>query len=211
MSTTFAADYEWQVQFKPDMERIITSALDIPAVDIEFTTPDSDADRKFNTDIYLRYEGRIQRMSQRLRRYTIGDDFTLRYGRPSTRTEWEKLWAGFGDLLFYGRGRNDQRVDRWFIGRLDVLRSWVRDYMDRDELPPHTMQTNRDGSSSFVIFRRRDLPSKFVIASDDEEQEYIDACWTIVKNARDLNSSGHSGIVRWARAALGLDDKDQAA
>lgn len=36
--------------------------------------------------------------------------------------------------------------------------------------------------------------------------ELWDAWWTIVKNSRDLNDSGHARAVRWARAGLGFDE-----
>lgn len=37
-------------------------------------------------------------------------------------------------------------------------------------------------------------------------REFRDACWAIVKSTKDLHETGHGAAVRWARAALGLDD-----
>ncbi len=200
---TYAEDYRWQLQFQPAVEEILTETFGVPKYDVTFTSPESEDDRHYNTDIWIMVEGHPLRVSQRIRRYVIGDDFTLRYFRPGALTEWQKVWAGFGDYLFYGRGR-DRRVDTWFIGKMDVLRRWVSEYLDRGEEPPHVTKTNADGSSEFVVFSRSALPSEFTVA-EDLDLGKREVCWAIVKDARGLNDSGHGAAVRWARAWLGLD------
>ena len=204
MSNTFADDFRWQLQFQPAVREIVMSAFGIGGVDVTFTSPDSDDDRRFNTDILIVFDGRVHRVSQRLRRYVVGDEFTLRYGRPSSPTEWQKLWAGFGDYLIYGRGLRNLRVDTWFVGAMDVFRSWAKSFLDRGDVPPHISQTNADGSSSFVAFSRSDLPPEFTVA-EDEEADLRDAWWAIVKDSRGMEATGHAAAVRWARAGLGLD------
>lgn len=207
MSGTFASDYRWQLKFQPAIREVTTEAFGITSADVRFTQPESDDDRRFNTDALLWIEGRPHRMSMRVRRYVIRDEFTLRHLRPNTTTEWQKLWAGYGDFLFYGKGRDrDLRIEQWFIGRLDVFRRWVMSFLDRGENPPHGVQTNRDGSSSFVTFSRGNLPYEFTVAEDDEV-ELRDAWWSIVKDARGMEATGHAAAVRWARAGLGLDDR----
>lgn len=207
MSGTFASDFRWQATYDGVVTETLASALSISLSDVRVTSPESDDDRRYNTDILVWYEGRPQRVSRRLRRYVVGDEFTLRYGRPAAPTEWQKLWAGFGDLYFYGRGREDGRVDRWFLGRLAVFKEWVRDHLARGVDPPHILKTNRDGSSEFVSFSRSELPIGFTLASDDDEQELTQAWWDIVRDSRGLEKTGHASVVRWARAGLGLDDR----
>lgn len=38
-------------------------------------------------------------------------------------------------------------------------------------------------------------------------REMRDACWAIVKDSKGMEATGHAAAVRWARAALGLDDR----
>lgn len=203
-SRTFADDYGWQVQYEPAIAEIITSAFGIATVDITFTRPDSDDDRRYNTDILIRLGGRVRRVSQRLRRYVVGDEFTLRYGRPTSATEWQKLWAGYRDLLLYGRGTPSRQVDTWFIGDMNVFALWAKSYLDRGADPPHVVKENRDHSSTFVAFSRSLLPAEFTIA-EDEEAELRDVWWSIVRDGKGMEANGHAAAVCWARAGLGLD------
>lgn len=39
------------------------------------------------------------------------------------------------------------------------------------------------------------------------DREVREAAWAIVRNARDLNATGHHRAVRWARGWLGLDEQ----
>ena len=91
MPRNYETDYAWQAQYKPAVSRLIVVFLGVPLSDIEFTSPESEDDRKHNTDIFIKYEGRIQRVSQRLRRYVVAEDFTLRYERPESLSEWWKV------------------------------------------------------------------------------------------------------------------------
>lgn len=206
MSRTFADDYRWQVQFQPAVQRIVTDTFGIQPEQIIFTSPETEDDRRYNTDAWITIEGHSYRMSQRIRRYTVGDEFTLRYLRPGARTEWQKVWAGFGDYLLYGRGIDrGRRLEDWFIGRMDIFRDWVTDHLRRGVDPPHVVKANRDGSSQFVAFSRGALPPEFTVA-EDATTVARDVQWSIVKDARGMAADGHGAAVRWARAALGLDD-----
>lgn len=37
-------------------------------------------------------------------------------------------------------------------------------------------------------------------------REMRDVCWAIVKDSKGMEATGHAAVVRWARAALGLDE-----
>lgn len=203
-SRTYASDYTWQLTFQPAVREILTETFAINDYDVTFTSPESEDDRHFNTDVWIMTDGHPKRVSQRIRRYVVGDEFTLRYARPGSATEWQKVWAGFGDFLFYGRGiEGNRRVEDWFVGSMAVFRDWVLDYLNRGEDPPHVVKENRDSSSSFVAFSRRHLPSSFTLA-EDADTETREACWAIVKDSRGMNETGHGAAVRWARAWLGL-------
>ena len=204
-SRTFADDYRWQLQFEPAVTEIITDAFGIGEFDVTFTRPDSDDDRRFNTDILVRIDGNVKRVSQRLRTYLVGDDFTMRYARPSSLTEWQKLWAGYGDFYLYGQGTARRTVENWFLGDLGVFRRWANSFLRRGEPPPHIEKSNRDGSSTFVAFSRADLPPEFTIA-EDPDAGLRDVCWTIVRDGKGMSATGHASTVRWARAVLGLDE-----
>ena len=203
-SRTFADDYAWQLTYQPAVREILTETFAADDGDIQFTARESEDDRHFNTDIWVRVDGHIQRVSQRLRRYVVGDEFTLRYARPGSRTEWQKVWAGFGRFYVYGRGMPSGHLEDWFVGDLAVFKAWCMEYLDRGEDPPHITKTNRDGSSEFVAFSRRDLPPEFTIA-EDPNAEVREACWAVVKDSRGMDATGHASVVRWARAWLGLD------
>jgi hypothetical protein len=203
--STYADDYKWQLQFKGDVQRIVTETFAIGDQDILFTSPESEDDRRFNTDVYVMFEGQTRRMSLRLRRYIVGDEFTLRYFRPGSLTEWQKVWAGFGDLFFYGKGAGNGRVQDWFIGRMDVFKSWANGYIRRGVDPPHIVKANKDGSSHLIAFSRAALPAEFTVA-EDEDAGLRDVQWSIVRDGKGMGKDGHGAAVRWARAGLGLDD-----
>jgi len=44
--------------------------------------------------------------------------------------------------------------------------------------------------------------------SEALSREVTEAAWAIVKDARGMNETGHAAAVRWARAALELDDRE---
>ena len=163
MSRSFADDYKWQLQYEPAIRQILADTFGITDNDIQFTRPESADDRHYNTDIRIMLDGHLRRVSQRLRRYVVGDEFTLRYGRPTSLTEWQKVWSGFGDYFIYGRGDDSGRLDSWFVGSLDVFRDWALGYLDRGIDPPHSVKTNRDGSSTFIVFSRSNLPPEFTL------------------------------------------------
>lgn len=204
-SRSFADDYAWQLQFEPHVREIVTEAFGVGEFDVTFTKPDSDDDRRFNTDILVRINGRVRRISQRIRHYIVADEFTLRRTRPTTPTEWQKMRAGFGDYFLYGRGIDRTgRLESWFVGDLDVFKDWVDSYTTAGREPPFIEKANKDGSSTFVAFSRSDLPPEFTIA-EDPEAELRDAWWSIVRDGKGMSAAGHSSVVRWARAGLGFD------
>lgn len=204
---SFEDDYRWQLQFVPHVGAILCQVFGLADHDISFTSRYGEDDRKRNTDAWIMLNGHPFRVSSRVRRYVIADQFTIRYERPTSSTEWHKLWAGYGAFYFYGKGHGGMKpwVSDWFLGDLAVLRRWASSYFERDEEPPGVVKRNTDGSSSFVIFARHDLPREFTIA-EDEETELREAAWAIVKDAKGMNATGHERAVRWARAVLGLDE-----
>lgn len=205
----FADDYAWQLRYQPDVRRILMGAFGIEDRDIQFTSRDSEDDRRRNTDIWIMLDEHPRRVSQRLRRYIIGDEFTVRYQRPGAATEWGKLWDGFGDFLLYGRGGSAGLVEDWFVGSIEVLREWVLDHLARGEDPPHALKTNKDGSSSLIAFSRSALPPSFTVA-EDPDTELREVWWAIIKDSKGLKATGHASVVQWARAGLGLDDRGRA-
>ncbi|HUY27287.1 MAG TPA: hypothetical protein VMV27_07675 [Candidatus Binataceae bacterium] len=89
----------------------------------------------------------------------FADEFTIRASRPTgTKTEMAKIHDGWGDYFFYGLGDRNRKFVRWTLARLDVFR--------RVDPVGHTQQ-NRDGSSSFRVFRWNDLPPEFIVKSYD--------------------------------------------
>jgi hypothetical protein len=160
MSRTYASDYAWQLTFQQAQRQILTETFAIPDCDVTFTTPDSYDDRRANTDAWVMIDGKPKRVSLRMRRYVVGDEFTLRYARPQSATEWQKVSAGFGDFFLYGRGTDRRSIEDWFVGALDVFRRWVDSYLSRGTYPPHQIKPNKDGSSEFVAFSLADLPAR---------------------------------------------------
>jgi hypothetical protein len=203
-SRTYAEDYAWQLEYQPTVRGIVSETFAVPGWSVEFTPPDSEDDRRRNTDFFVTVGGRRLRVSQRLRTYVVGDQFTLRYSRPTSPTEWQKMWDGYGDLLFYGKGVRGRRIENWFIGDMHVFRPWARSFLSRGADPPHVVIENKDHSSTFVAFSRSLLPAEFTLA-EDEEAELRDAWWSIVRDGRGMEANGHGSAVRWARAGLELD------
>jgi hypothetical protein len=129
-------------------------------------------DMLHNTDLRIQFAVDLPiacrvREFQYLEKY--GNEFTIRArARNGGRTEISKVVAGEGTFIFYGfiGEAGPQSLARWFIGDLDVWRSW-RLRMMRHERPTYRHQKFNYDGSAFNVYNRRDLPSDFIIAEWD--------------------------------------------
>lgn len=162
-------DFDWGRQFLPHLREIVAQSL------ITEAPPEEDMQR--NTDlIVLKLEA--VRIACRVRRSkyasTYGAEFTVRARRPSGESELGKLLAGWGDYMIYGfapPSDEGPRLDRWFLGDLNVFRAWFvrRSIRLAAGEVPGIRKPNRDGSSTFQAFRLAELPSEFVVADSMHE------------------------------------------
>lgn len=156
-------DKQWSDRFLPEIKAILGTHL--------IGEPPAEEDAERNTDlIVLRMEA--VRIACRVRQFEYlaryGDEFTIRADRPSgAKTELTKIVEGWGDYFFYGfSDEGAEHLARWTLGSLNVFRLWFMRSLAA--MPagtfPGARRHNGDGSSSFLVFRIRDLPREFVIA-----------------------------------------------
>ena len=161
----FERDFSMQRYFMDEIKALLGRCLigEAPA----------EEDRHHNTDFMvldlkpLRVACRIRRHSHIVR---YGDQFTIRTKRHSGReTELAKVLDGWGDYIFYGfAGPTNDFLCRWFLGDLNVFRSWYSTELMRDpSKTPGIAKSNRDGSSDFAAFELAEMTSGFIVARYD--------------------------------------------
>ncbi len=116
-------------------------------------------DQEANTDLVSPQRAIAVRIrSEGSRQYA--NDVTFRYRVPSGReTEWQKVWAGHGDLLFYGFQCGATNVDPWVILDLDAFRT----HGDLRPTWEAQAKSNRDGTS-FIPIDVTKLPEGCIFA-----------------------------------------------
>lgn len=163
MNQPWQNDKRWSDVFLPEIKRILGENL--------IAEPPIEEDTERNTDlIVLRLDA--VRVGCRVRRAKYqeqyGHEFTIRAGRPSgVKTELAKIIEGWGDYFFYGfADEASSRLTRWLLGDLKVFRLWFNQqlFQCHGKCPGRSM-ANGDGSSSFRVFRRDELPDEFIVSS----------------------------------------------
>ena len=90
-------------------------------------------------------------------------DITLRTSTKGshTQTEFQKVVAGWGDIMFYGfqSPEDPDRIGRWVLGDMNALRQHL--YERAAQGVPLEYRDNYDGST-FVVINYRDVPN-FVV------------------------------------------------
>ena len=156
------ADKRWSDVFLPEIKSVIGSYLICEAPVEE--------DQERNSDLMVLKLDSV-RIACRIRRanwVSKSGEFTIREGRPSgVKTELTKIIEGWGDYLFYGFGSDDGKLLHWTLGDLKAFRLYLSRQLAvcRGRLPGVPI-TNRDGSSSFRVYRWNDVP-KMVIGSTE--------------------------------------------
>lgn len=143
--TDWSTDKQWSDKFIPFIKRILG----------EFIISDAsfEEDATQNTDLIVLKHDDI-RVACRVRRYEYviryGYQFTIRYDRPmGTKTEFQKILDGWGTYFFYAfAGKTDDVFEKWFIGDLDVFRTFISGHPDYAR---HAIE-NIDNSSRFLSF-----------------------------------------------------------
>jgi hypothetical protein len=149
-------DTRWSGRFIPAVRDIIAKHLVTVASVYE--------DQHLATDlVVLQATSRAQRIACRLRRAKYidryGQQFTVRSStRDGSPSELEKILDGWGDAMFYGFA-NDEHIVQWFLGDLDVFRTWYD-----VAVPEVETHSNGPGDRQFMAFNVDDLPDSFVIA-----------------------------------------------
>jgi hypothetical protein len=128
-------------------------------------------DQEHNTDLIVLTLKPV-RVACRIRTYEYLDkyegEFTIRSGRPSgIKTELTKVVEGWGDYFFYGFA-NEHKTElvAWVLGDLKVFRGWFNRklFCLTPGKTPGQEFTNADKSSSFHVFKLKDLPTEFIVA-----------------------------------------------
>ena len=157
---TFEESKRWADQFMPEIKTILGLYL--------IGEASEEDDMKRNTDlIVLKMDGVRIAVRVRKKGYAemYGDEFTIRTKRPSgTKTEIDKIIEGWGDYFFYGHEGEALNLSAWALCNLKVFRGWVSNYLWTHKTAPGEKRANRDGSSSFHVFRFDQLPDDFVVA-----------------------------------------------
>lgn len=159
MQPDVSADYEWGRRYMPAIKRIIAEYLIVEAPFEE------DAQRATDLIVLrldtIRVACRIRRADM-LDRYP--DEFTIRSRRASgTKTELEKVVAGYGDYLFYGFGDDAGDLLAWALCDLSIFRVWFVRATVAAKAIPGALKDNGDGTC-FRAFKLADLPEEFIVA-----------------------------------------------
>ena len=164
MSPDYRQDKAWADAYISHMKEIVGLHIVSEAPELE--------DARHNTDLIVLGMSAV-RVACRLRSHEYlapyGHEFTIRSDRPSgADTELLKVVSGFGDFLLYGFASADEpgRMCAWTLGDLSVFRRWWSQRlasMGAGQCPGREL-SNRDGSSSFRVFRFDELPADFVVA-----------------------------------------------
>lgn len=163
MNEQTTLDKRWADRFLPQIKRILGEYL------IGEAPFQEDAQR--NTDlIVLRLDP--VRIACRIRRneyLSYQDEFTIRSGRPSgQKTELSKVIEGWGDYFFYGfSDAAETSLVRWTLADLRVFRlRFAMSLQANAGAVPGKEKPNQDGSSVFRVFKWRDFPDNFIVASN---------------------------------------------
>jgi hypothetical protein len=150
-------------KYLPEIKRIIGEYL--------ISEPPIEEDAERNTDLIVLKLDAI-RIACRIRKYnyynTYADEFTLRSGRPSgVLTELAKVVSGWGNYFFYGfANENETRLYAWGLADLNIFRLWYMQQIFKNSRPG-ILQNNKDNSSQFMAFKWQELPTKFIVASNN--------------------------------------------
>lgn len=166
MGKEWRKDFDFQRPFIPEMKRIIGEHLISEAT--------AEEDQSHNTDlIVLRLEA--VRIACRVRKFQYlpmyGHQITIRYSRPNGKpTEYQKMSAGWGDYILYGfSNQQGDRLARWVLGDLRVFRQMLALRQGSIFRASGQIMANADGSSCFIAYTVKDLPSAFIVASHGYE------------------------------------------
>lgn len=175
MGKDWEQDKRWSDVFLPEIKQILGLYL--------IGEPPIEEDQERNTDLMVLKMDAV-RVGCRVRRSVSKSgyptfekhygEFTIRTGRPSgIKTELTKVIEGWGDYFFYGFANEEETCLRhWALCSLNEFRVWFTRYLAKNKGQlPGIGKDNTDGSSSFKAFSFADLPSRFVIAKDWEEQK----------------------------------------
>lgn len=168
---SWESDKRWSDRFLPEIKSILGQLL--------IGEPPVEEDEERNTDlIVLRMEA--VRICCRVRRNKFighSDEFTIRTTRPAgTKTELDKIVEGYGSYFFYGIcDPEEQRLASWFVGNLNVFRLWFTRYIANNQgKVPGILFENHDKSSSFRVYKIKDVYKDFVIARKNNHECYPD-------------------------------------
>jgi len=160
--TGWQHDKRWSDRFLPEIKRILGEHL--------IGEPPIEEDQERNTDLIVLKMDAV-RIGCRVRRHKYYlhyfDEFTVRAGRPSgVKTELTKIIEGWGDYFFYGFSTPDETtLIHWVLIDLKKFRLWFnRSIIDKKGKLPGILKTNRDQSSSFLVFSLKNLPENIFLA-----------------------------------------------
>ena len=160
----YPADRAWSDRFVPAIKQIVGPYLLEPAP--------LDVDRREATDLIV-LRARNMRIAARIRREDIARDypfeFTIRSHRENgVTTELDKIFNGFGDWLFYGHARHNDKTDicLWWLIDLHAFRAaMIRDR--RTCRIRYGEKSNGDGTSFywFDLFSFPEYPPILIASS----------------------------------------------
>ena len=152
--SAFRRDFEWQMQFLPEIRQIVGPLL--------LQEAPLDLDMKEATDLLV-LRARDMRIGCRMRRNGYADqyayEFTIRSRRDSgAETELAKITDGWGDWLFYGHsGTTHGEIERWMVVDLHAWRAHMIRTKGKAGAPKH--KPNGDGTY-FAAFDIREFAAR---------------------------------------------------
>lgn len=164
---SYSEDRAWSDLFIPEMKRIIGPYLLVESPD--------EIDKKQAADLII-LTGRSLTIACRLRRAEYAErypyDITIRSRRTNgTKTEFEKIVDGYGDMMFYGFASEDGcSIKRWTIIDLAALRAYLirEGWKSEGRRKPWSERKNTDGSTSFAAFDARQLPPHVIVGASHD-------------------------------------------
>jgi hypothetical protein len=115
------------------------------------------------TDLITR-DARIAVRTRKFKDIKYKDEFTIRSKRNGTKTEYEKIIAGWGDYLFYGfRNAAETQIIYWHLIDLYTFREHVETNRD---IP------NGDGTF-FKSFRYDEFPPELIVKKGTSYATYL--------------------------------------
>ncbi len=129
-----------------------------------FRAGDTVEDTKQATDLILCESGdhatAVRLRSDRYRQ-KYGDQFTIRYDRPSgAMSELQKIMSGYAQWMFYGFIDDSATLTAYTILKLNFLRCYLWD--QRMALDAFYIGKNTDDSSQFLAIPLADLPRNVI-------------------------------------------------